>query len=70
MYVISKSETGATPSSMAEIAAYPQRIDLSGRRRFQEFEQSLRSARWRIFEVMDGAPVRIRIENVLEFQSL
>src|SRR5438876_8227865 len=68
MHVIGQSETRAAPSSMAEIAANPQRIDLGSGRRFQEFEQGLRSARWRVFEVVNGAPVRIRIENILEFQ--
>jgi hypothetical protein len=70
MHVIGQSETRAAPSSMAEIAANPQRIDLGCDRHFQEFEQGLRSSRWRIFQVVNGAPVRIRIENILEFLSL
>src|SRR5437016_4919705 len=55
---------------MAEIAADPQRIDLGCDRHFQEFEQGLRSPRWCVFEVVNRATVSIRIENVLEFQSL
>src|ERR1700731_3470686 len=54
---------------MAEVAADPQRIDLGCDRHFQEFEQGLRSARWRVFEIVNGAPIGIRIENILEFQS-
>jgi hypothetical protein len=70
MNVIGQSETRAAPSSMAEIAANPQRIDLGCDRRLQKVEQGLRSARWSVFEVVNGAPIGVRIENILEFQSL
>src|ERR1700731_2847257 len=70
MHVIGQGEPCAAPSPMAKIAANPQRIDFGGNRRLQEFEQGFRSARWRVFEVVNRAPVGVRIENVLEFQSL